>query len=631
MIDLKLLQIARKNLETCLEFREPRMAQIKKYEDMYQGKTKPALKGRFNIPVPILEGFVQTLQSKIDDQIRVEFKRGREATLKVAKKLTAAWERDSASDRGDFNGADLDAKSLAVFSGFGVLKLVPSANPYRQDLMAIDYHDVIFEPYGGRDLEKHLFKGQLNIFKTKQELVDGDYDQDGVTSLINNQTEAENKKVQEEVEGKSNRFMAMGLSPKNYTYVGTDIYNLTEMVLKYKGEDWYLLFNYEKNIGVRAMPLKEMFSSGLSPWVAWHTERNPVNFLCRAPVDGIYPIAEAMRILINQNFDNIQKRNWDMVLYNARKILDPSQFEYRPNGLIRVKLEAGESMQSAYEKMRTPDTSTITINLLQFLDNFIGMKTGITPGAQGSAGEDKVGIYYGNLKQIADRFGLFNKFYKQSHLEIAKRYKPNLADFMPSRGFMVKFIGLLGLQEEELTKKELKEELSVSVVSQNVEAQNDEMTRKKQQESLLTLIKDPELKARVGKGWILKEVLRIGEYSEDQTREALSGEEGGDAELMAEAARAIEVIEEGEMPKLNRGANTAFIRKIALYAIDNADDDRLFWKLFNYAVQHIKIAEQNAQLIQGLAAVGQQPAGEPIEQTPMAPQGLPQGIPVAPR
>ena len=618
----QILEKAKRCVETCLEFRKTRFQQIQKYEDMYFGKTKPALKGRFNIPIPVLEGFVNTLESKIDDSIRIEFKRGRESTLKTAKKITALWEKDSAPDRGNYNGADLDAKKLAIFSGFGVLKLVPTSTPeYRQDLIAIDYHDVIFEPYGGSNLEQHLFKGQLNIFKSKKELIDGVkngiFNKEETESLINSLPD-NTKETQEEMYGKSSRFLAMGLNPQNYNYSPDSVFNLVELVIKIDGKDWYILFSYVKNKIIRAVPLIKIFSSGLSPWVSWHTERNPVSFLSRSPIDSVYPIAEAMRILINQNFDNIQKRNWDMVLYNARKIIDPSQFEYRPNGLIRVKLEQGESMASAYAKMETPDTSSITINLLQFLNNFLGEKTGITPASQGTADEDKVGIYFGNMKQTADRFGLLNKFYTQAHIDIAaKRYKGNLIDHLPNRGFMVKFIGLLGLQEEELTKKELEDDFSISVSSANIESQNDELTRKKQETSLLTIIKDSELKIQVGKKWLLKEVLRLGEYSEDAIREALSGEEGGDSELMAEAARSIEAIEQGELPKINRGANTAFIRKIVLYATDNVEDELIYNKMMNYAIDHLQIAEQNAKIMLDITGVqeSQQQMQQPENKT----------------
>jgi len=615
----KLLEIAMKQVETCLEYRKPRYAQIAKYEDMYLGKTKPALKGRFNIPVPILEGFVQTLESKIDDSIRVKFKKIREATLKISKKFNSAWERDSAPDRGDYNGADLDAKKLAMFSGFGTLKLIPSSKPeYKQELIAVDYHDMIFEPYGGRDLERHLFKGQINIFKTKEDLEDGDYNKEGVAKLLKIASEADNKKVKDDLGAKHNRYLAMGLNPKNYNYTGVDTFNLIELVTRYNGEDYYLLFSYEYQTIVKCVPLKKMYESGLSPWVVWHTERSPVNFLGRAPVDSVYPVAEAMRILINQNFDNIQKRNWDMILANARKVIDPREFEYRPNGVIRLKLNDGESINNAYQKVETPDTSSITVNLIQFLNSFLGEKTGVTPSAQGNADEDKVGIYYGNIQQAADRFGLLNKFYVQSHIDIAKRYKSNLIDFAPAKGLMTRYLGLTGLKEEPLTKKEMREDLGIEVVSANIEAQNDRITQDKQAAALGDIIGSEVLLAQVNPKTLLEERLRLGEFSEDKVRDFLDKEEGANAELLSEAAMAVEMIEDGETPKINQGANTAFIRKIVRHAMDESDrlDDNVFVAIMKYASDHMQIAIKNANLMAQFTIQQQQEAQLPAQPAP---------------
>ena len=624
----EVIAIAQKQVDSCLAFRQPRFDQIKRSEDMYLGKTKPALKGRFNIPLPILEGFVETLMSKIDDTVKITFKKGRESVLKAAKKVSAAWDKDSAPDRGDFNGADLDAKKLAIFSGFGALGLIPQANPYKQTLSAIDYHDLIFEPLGGRDLEKHAFKGKLNVFKSREELKlgvkEGIYNKGAVAKMINAVPEKDTKEYEDEQKNKINRFEALGLNPEMYSYIGGDTYNFTELVTRFQGEDYYLLFERKTGKWVRFELLKEMFHSGLSPYIVWHTSRSPVNFLCRAPADGIRPVAEAMRILINQNFDNIQKRNWDQILVNAKKVVNFGELQYRPNGIIRIKLKDNETMANAYEKMQTPDSSTITINLVQWLNNFIGEKTGITPASQGNADEERVGIYYGNIQQVADRLGMTNKFYKQAHIEIGKRYKPNLVQFMPPRKFMVKFIGLKGVQEEELTREEAGENLEVNVVSESAEAQVSEVKQRKRDTSLIMIQGDERLRLQIGDKWLTEEILRNGEYSEEDIKVAMEQGEGANTELMSEAAKAIEEIVAGEEPsiKLNRGANLAFIKKIVTYAYDEESlSDNIFVKLIEYAVKHLEAAQQNELRQRSLQA--QQPQGQPIGQ-PTQPTGQPE-------
>lgn len=621
----KIIENATKQVNSCIAFRQPRLDEIKRSEDMYLGKTKPALKGRFNIPIPIMEGFVETLMSKIDDTIKVSFKPTREATLKASKKVTSAWEHDSAPSKGAFNDADLDSKKLAIFSGFGVTSLIPQAKPYKQTLTAIDYHDFIFEPLGGRNLDKHLFKGELNVFKTKSELKKGTesgiYNKTAVEGLINAVGDDEHKRFEEQMKNKMNRFTAMGLNPEMHSYVGSDIYNLTQLITRFDGVDYYLLFEKDTGKYVRLEPLKEMFESGLSPYVAWHTSRNPVNFMCKAPVDAIRPAAEAMRILINQNFDNIQKRNWNQIMVNAKKVADLGELAWRPNGVVRLNLKDGESVNNAVGQMQTPDTSSITINLMDWFNNFIGEKSGITPATQGVADEKRVGIFLGNLRQVADRLGMVNKFYKQAHIEIGLRYKANLAQYMPPRDFMVKFIGNKGVQDESLTKEEARENLDVAVSSETAEAELDEIKQKKRTEALVLLRGDEALRQEVSNKWLAEQFLRNGEYGEEDIKFALAKEEGANAELLSEAAKAIEdIVTKGEADvKLNKGANMAFVKKIRDYAFDESDslDDETFAKLIEYTARHFEIAQQNQLQEAQLASQGQLPQeGGQVPQNP---------------
>src|SRR5574343_562814 len=90
-----LTSIALRQIKAGVDFKKPRIAQIQKYEDMYANKVKKALKNRFNIPLPILSGYVDTLKSKIDDAPVLNFNRKEEADTKIAKKVNAKWADDS--------------------------------------------------------------------------------------------------------------------------------------------------------------------------------------------------------------------------------------------------------------------------------------------------------------------------------------------------------------------------------------------------------------------------------------------------------------------------------------------------------------------------------------------------------
>ena len=142
--------------------------------------------------------------------------------------------------------------------------------------------------------------------------------------------------------------------------------------------------------------------------------------------------------------------------------------------------------------------------------------------------------------------------------------------------------------------------------------------------------KDFGIRQEVSSKWLLKEALRLGEYSEDQIKEATSSEESGDEMLMSEAMRSIEMIIEGEKPKLNQSANTAFIRKIINYAVENSDeiDEETVTMLLNYAQEHLVIAEKNAKLMAPPAPV--LPEGQPeAPETALPPQ--PPKMPQAPQ
>ena len=88
----KLIQIATKQIDTCLNFRQPRLDVIEKYLKMYAGKVERQLKGRSNVPLPILSGYVDTLMSKIDDMPIIQFEQTEEADYKVAKKVSKVYQ-----------------------------------------------------------------------------------------------------------------------------------------------------------------------------------------------------------------------------------------------------------------------------------------------------------------------------------------------------------------------------------------------------------------------------------------------------------------------------------------------------------------------------------------------------------
>ena len=77
-----LARVAKKQCETCISFKQPRLDEIKKSLDLYANVVSKALPGRFNVPIPIMGGFVDTLKSKIDDAPNIVFSENDETDYK---------------------------------------------------------------------------------------------------------------------------------------------------------------------------------------------------------------------------------------------------------------------------------------------------------------------------------------------------------------------------------------------------------------------------------------------------------------------------------------------------------------------------------------------------------------------
>src|SRR5688500_19168657 len=80
-------QQARAEYEAGLLFRHAREKQWQLIEDAYFNRVKKSLKGRFNIPVPIIPGFVETWQAKMARHVTLTIEQQEEADFKAAQKV----------------------------------------------------------------------------------------------------------------------------------------------------------------------------------------------------------------------------------------------------------------------------------------------------------------------------------------------------------------------------------------------------------------------------------------------------------------------------------------------------------------------------------------------------------------
>ena len=660
-------------LEAGLKARGPRFNEIKKSEDMYAGITGAALKGRNNVPFDCLMmgGFIDTLLSNVDEPVDIRFDRSREQDKMAADKMTAAWEREMGQNRAALSDKMMDAKFLAGLSGRGFLKLfVESAPRFRTDLSVVDHWDMVAEYKGGGDLDKHLYKFQMNIFRDagelKQGVEQGFYDKTQVRLLINRYQSSEYseqfKKNSELLAEKASRWQAFGLESGLDSFVGTKLYRLTEGVIRFQGKWYYILFSAETKTWIRFEPLEKVFAHaeeypGRGAWVSFATHRHPFLFWSKAPADDVRPIAYTMKKVVNLTLDNLEKRNWDMKAYNPKIFTDPAQLLYRQDGLVRANIQRGEDINKGIFQFQTPDTTSISINLTQWLDGFLGQKTGITPDAQGSSKEDKVGIYYGNLEQLSKRMRLTNKMFRKMYVDLGVIFDYGVFEHL-REPYAVKLIGIEGARwEEEITREDLDKDFVITVSSGLEEDEKDANMRAEREKSIAAIEGNPLLIKKVNPQWLLRERLKVAGFKDEQIRQALDVNSDGDDEVMAKAAQAIQDCLEGkEYIALFRGATGGFIQKILDFAADkfplipDAEIGKLrrsqqkryyeqmkkYDKLIAYAQAHLPIVEENMKK-QFLAArasgmFSEQPMqgpggpGAPVANTPGT--GIPPSVPL---
>lgn len=589
-----LVDIACKQFKASSEFKQTRMDDILKNEEFYYGRKVKVPKGRFFVPLPTMSGFVDTLMSKIDDPPLIKFGYTDIADLKLARKATAAWEKDSHPTRGGWPQKDRWEKKLACFSGRGIKKIFAESDPkYKHHLEVVDYMDFQCEPSGGGDLEQHQYCGQDAVFRTKAQLKDKIYNQEQVVKLETAVGEGEYKENTEHYQKKMDRFKMLGLNPSEMNYMGQAIFSLIEWGMEYEGTRYYLLFDYRTGTWVRAHVLKDVFSSDLWPWESWATHEDAFVFWSKAPCDDVRPVADSIDTLFSQALENRNKKNYGQRAYDKDIFPDPSQLEWRPNGLAMAEPKPGKPISTGIYEFNTPEISG-TVDMISFMDAYLGTKTGISRETQGVPEKDqKVGIYFGNLQQVADRLGLYNKSYRECWERLGLKYAWGLYDHL-SEKMLVKIIGEEGTEWDELTRGEAKKipDLDIDVVGGSAELAASEEKMKKRENAMGLLLKRPDISQLLNPQWLVQEILKLGSFEEAEIRTALS-KDMGNLEILSEASQAIQMLIKGKVPKMNRGANTAFLQKIVDFATDKDVDLDTYKRLMSYAQAHIQIAIRN--------------------------------------
>lgn len=611
---------ARAETQPGLLFRHDREKAWQLIEDFYFNKVKKSLKGKFNVPVPIIPGFVDTWQAKLSKPVPLTFDQGVDAAdYRAAKKATAFYQKISNKNDYDHDMLETDGTKVAGIYGRTIYKYFASSQDgFDSHLELIDPYDFIADPMGGGFLEQHRFVQQDNIFRSKEELkagVDaGMYDAKQVEKLINSTKEdhiADNDTV---FKSKQNRLMALGLDGISHNYAGQSLYKLIEAGTIWNGERYYVVFNYETGIWLRCQPLKEVFKSGLWPWTSWATNREAHNFWSKSPCDDMLPLAEVIRVLINQHLDNRNKTNYGMRGYDPAIIADPSQLEWRQDGLVAFKSGTAQllgDMHKGIVNFETPALSG-TIELATWIDNMLKEKTGVNSESQGQSDTSKVGIAYLNVQQSAERTKLTYQSKTKCWIGIGRRFLWGCVEHL-REAQAVKIIGEKGAEWDKLRRMEINPEWDVQVSGSEDEKANDAIQKKQMVEVFKTMT--PDELAVTSPKWRVKVKLQAMEIPEDEARLAFDLQDESNREVLSRASQMIQDCLAGKPYKPYRGATTAFCQKILDYATEEDLPMAEYNKLMEIVAVHTEIAAENAarKAVQVRAQQGLPPSPMPNE------------------
>lgn len=625
-----------KQIETAFQFKQPRMEEVLINEDLYHGQALPRLRGRFSVPLPTMGGYVDTLLSKTDEPVSIEYSNPDDKADTKAVELTNRVARKELRRRAmRWNGKDRNQKKLAAFSGVGIGEFFTESDPeYRNHYEIIDHYDFGAEPMGGESLENHRYCGRINLFKSEHDLDEaaesGFYDEKQVEKLKNSTDDEKKKKNKELYKNKVERFSRFGLDVETHDFMGENVFNLAWWGTTYKGKRYLVTLDYETGTWVRVVRLKDdVTESNLWPWDAWHTHPDEFNFWSKAPCDDIRAVAIGIDILFNQALDNRQKRNFGMRAFDPNIFPNPEELEWRPDGLVEATTMGGlkQISQGIYE-FKTEEISG-TVDMIGFMDQYTARKTGITDAAQGDTEEKKVGIFYGELQQVADRLGLYNKSYSEYYEGIGVRLLWGMKEHLDD-DTAVEMLGLAGAEAELTFTEDINPEWDVETTGGQAEFRENAVKKQRREASLTAILGNQNLAPRINPEWAIRQILLNAEWDEDDVVEALDVSDTADTAMIGEAEAAMQEILKGGSPALNRGATIAYVKHIFRFAQkttfskDPKKDIAMYNKLISFARAHIPIAQENAifianeiQIKNRLAAASE----PPIEEEGAAPAG----------
>lgn len=621
--------IACKQVKACIDFKQPRMEQIKEIEDMLAYKLQPTLKGRLNVPFDgvVMNGFIDTLLAQANSTPRVVFSDSKGSNLEAVAKTQAFFDEDTGHARAQWKRKLRWSKKLCAVSNIGILETHAESDPkYKSFLNVIDHYDFIFEPTGGADLEEHLYTGRLNIFKTESDLDNPLYDKTQVAILKKNTTDEQFKKNEDIYQNKQQRFQALGLQIETNNYAGQTLYNLTEMECSYGGERYYILFDYNTGTWIRFEKLEDVFESNLYSYTVWNAQENPFTLMGPGPADMIKVIAESIRLNLNEILNNNRKRNWDMKAVDSRMFPDISALDWKQDGIVHANVIGNQSIQNGIYHFQTPELSG-ALNLNTYFNSFVGINSGISDQSKSVSTQDTLGIAKLDDLNLSKRMKLIGDSFNECLASLAIRWDWNQWEHLDDE-YAIKVLGKDGPKMTNFGKKDSEPDYDIDIVVDQDQMAEDKLTKETKAAALERLSKNPTAMSQLNPRWYVSQELMIGGWKEEEIQIGMNKDDFS-AILISKANKAIETILLGEEAEDVPDATPLFLQIIHNYLIENKLKlepkvakklEEYFYKQADYAKINAFRASQKAPEAPQLDANGKPiQTPNPAQTTPPAP------------
>jgi len=556
-------------------FRQPKIGNWQKNEEMYYASDKKILESRSSVQLSRMQEFVHTLLSKIDNPLVFKFKKRKNSQTKRVERLNALRQIDQELDNWDIK--DIVGKKQAIIYGRAVYAYYADSikGQYRAHLEPIDVYDFLIDPdCGGIDIEQADHLGSYSVSLNRKQLEklkdDPNYIKDEIETLLQGEGNGD-EGTQEETNKRSRTYDQNTQSKQLYMSKGK--WKFWRWCTTLDGQRYYLLMTNSGAV-IRCQELEEVFPvtdeypQAMWPYWTWAAFPDLTEFWTPSYCDFVREVLMAQDVAVNQALDNGEAVNRPMKVVNVSAVQDAAQLKYRRDGLIKVVGE-GVDVTKMVQFMQVPSIKT-PIEIFNLLETIWEKASGVTSQQKGVEDvQGKVGIYEGNEAAAADRFGLLNKSYSFGYKRFARLYEMGVRDNLV-RKVSVEIMGPAGIELAQVKRDDIfkkNDSYAVMTEASNAEQMASEKTKQTKLAFLSSKAKDPN--SGINKKKATEIEAEIAGFTQDQIDDLMDTTGYGNAYQLSDADADIEALLFGEKVTPNLKANNAYKQHIVNYLINH--------------------------------------------------------------